>query len=67
MQQDITFQPAHFKLLCHMLIIVILTLATKASGIIMAVPRLNLTGMADVLVTLSLGTLSYPLCGSSDS
>ena len=44
-----------------------MTLATRASGIITTVPRLNLNGMADVLVTLFLGTFSHPLCGFSDS
>jgi hypothetical protein len=68
MQQVIMFNPADFKLLCHMLnILTLTTLPTRASGIIMAVPRLNLNGTGDVLVTLSLGTFSHPFCGFSDS
>ena len=50
-QQDNTFNPANIKLLCHMLnILTLTTLATRAPGIITTVPRLNLNGMADVLV-----------------
>jgi hypothetical protein len=51
-QQDNTFNPANINLLCHMLnILTLTTLATRASGIIMTDKyRLNLNGMADVLV-----------------
>jgi len=53
---------------CHMLNkLTLTTMATRAFGIIMTIPRLNLNGTADILVILSLGTFSHLLCGFSDS